>query len=275
MQTLVIGSKGWIGSYLVNYNSSFFSTEIASNLSFVEFRDWINNQNPQCFINCVGKFKGPESEMGWANIGILELILKRAYETGSKVFSLGSAAEYGDLKQNRVKEDDTALPISLYGKQKLIASELLHAYVKKGVNAINLRLFNVIGPKQPSNTALGEILRKLINSKPDTNYILDDYDIIRDFIDLKFISEAINHLNRIDFQGTLNMGSGRPTKLLDIVSEMATNFNIQIKPGTLTATRVQSSVADTNKLAEVGLLPAQYTLTEMSDLIVRSQIEKI
>ena len=270
MQTLVIGSRGWIGSYLVNSNSSFSSSEISSNLSFEQFKDWINNQNPQCFINCVGKFKGPESDMEWANIGILELILKRAYETGSKVFSLGSAAEYGDLKQNQVKEDVIASPISIYGKQKLIANEVLLTYVNKGVNATNLRLFNVIGPKQPSTTALGEILKKLINSKLNSHFILDDYDIIRDFIDLNFVTEAINHLNRIEFQGTLNIGSGRPTKLLDIVSELATNFNIQINPGILTDTRVKSSVADTNKLAEVGLTPAQLTLTQMSDLIIGS-----
>jgi len=267
MQTLVVGSRGWIGSYLVNSNSSFSSSEIVSNLTFQQFKYWISNQSPQCFINCVGKFKGSETEMEWANIGILELILKRAYETGSKVFSLGSAAEYGDLKKTRLKEDDLASPISDYGKQKLIANELLHTYVDKGVKAINLRLFNVIGPKQPSNTALGEILRKLINSNHDTNYILDDYDIIRDFIDLKFVQEAINHLTRFDFQGTLNIGSGKPTKLLDIVFEMATNFNIQIKPGTLTTTRIKSSVADTNELAKVGLIPTKLTLSEMSDLV--------
>jgi nucleoside-diphosphate-sugar epimerase len=268
MQKLVIGSGGWIGGYLVNSNSSFFRSEIASNLSFIQFKDWLSFQNPQCFINCVGKFNGPESEMEWANIGVLELILKRAHITGSKVFALGSAAEYGDLNQIRIKEDAIASPVSLYGKQKLIASELLHTYVNKGVNAINLRLFNVIGPKQPSNTALGEILRKLINSNQDTNYILDDYDIIRDFIDLKFIQEAINHLNRVDFQGTLNIGSGKPTKLLDIVSEMAANFNIQIEPGTLTTTRIKSSVADTNELAKVGLIPTKLTLSEMSDLVM-------
>jgi nucleoside-diphosphate-sugar epimerase len=270
MQKIVIGSKGWIGSYLVNSNSSFSSSDISSNLSFEQFRDWINYQNPQCFINCVGKFKGSESEMEWANIGVLELILKRAYETGSKVFSLGSAAEYGNLKQTRVKEDAIASPISLYGKQKLIASELLHAYIKKGVNAINLRLFNVIGPKQSKNTALGEIIKNLLNSKPDTTYILNDYDIIRDFIDLNFIKGAINQLNGIEFQGTLNIGSGRPTKLLDIVSEIATKLSVEIRPGDLTISRLKSCVANTGRLVQVGLNPSELTLSQMSELILSS-----
>jgi nucleoside-diphosphate-sugar epimerase len=270
MQTLVIGSSGWIGSYLVNSNLSFSSSKISSNLSYEQFKEWMNNQSPQYFVNCVGKFNGPESHMEWANIGILELILKRAHETGAKVFSLGSAAEYGDLKQTPLKEDAMVSPISLYGKQKLIANELLHAYVKKGVNAINLRLFNVIGPKQTANTALGEILRKLMNSNAETPYILNDYDILRDFVDLNFINDSIKYLSRIDFQGTLNIASGRPTKLFDIVSEMATNFNIKVKPGNLTLNRVKSSIADTVKLRETGLVPPDLSLYEMSKLIISS-----
>jgi nucleoside-diphosphate-sugar epimerase len=270
MQTLVIGSNGWIGSYLVSSNSSFSSSKISSNLTHEQFQDWVNNQNPQYFVNCVGKFNGVESQMEWANIGILELILKRAHETGAKVFSLGSAAEYGDLKQTPLEEDVIASPISLYGKQKLIANELLHSYIEKGVNAINLRLFNVIGPKQPVNTALGQILRNLINSRPGTNYTLNDYDILRDFVDLNFVSESINYLSSIDFQGTLNIGSGHPTKLFDIVSEIATNFDIKVEPGDLALNRVISSVADTTKLREAGLVPSEITLSEMSEIMIKS-----
>ena len=208
--------------------------------------------------------------MEWANIGILELILKRAHETGAKVLSLGSAAEYGDLKQTPLREEVIASPISLYGKQKLIANELLHSYVEKGVNAINLRLFNVIGPKQPVNTALGQILSKLMNSKPNTNYILNDYDVVRDYVDLNFVNESINYLSRINFQGTLNIGSGRPTKLFDIVSKMATNFDIEVEPGNLTLNRLRSSVADTTKLRKAGLVPSELTLSEMSKIIINT-----
>jgi hypothetical protein len=49
---------------------------------------------------------------------------------------------------------------------------------------------------------------------------------------------------------------------------------MQIKPGTLSNTRVKTSVADTNKLKEVGLNPSQLNLTEMSDLIVASKLDQ-
>jgi nucleoside-diphosphate-sugar epimerase len=205
--------------------------------------------------------------MEWANIAILELILKRAKVIGSTVVSLGSAAEYGNQENNLVAENAIASPISLYGKQKLIANELLHSYISNGVNAMNLRLFNVIGPNQSSKTALGDILRKMHFLKSGTNYILDDYDIVRDLINLDFVNEAINYLIEVGFTGAINIGSGRPTKLLDIVREIATRHNLEVEMGNLNPNRIKSSIADISKLKRLGLSPTKLSISEMSDII--------
>jgi nucleoside-diphosphate-sugar epimerase len=273
MQTLVIGANGWIGQSLVDYNASIFPANISSNSSIFEFKEWLNEQNYECFINCVGKFNGSESDMEWANVGILELILERARRIGSRVITLGSAAEYGNVDHSLLREDDKPNPISIYGRQKLIATNLINDYIEVGVSCVSARLFNVLGPGQPATTALGQIVRKINGLESDTIFSLDDYDIERDYISLEFVTETIMKLITLEFSGILNVGSGQPVKLLDVVTEYAKIRNVNVLLGNLNANRVLSAVADTSKLNSLGIRPNQLTLRKMSDLIMSEASE--
>ena len=264
METLVIGSTGWIGKNLVNFYPVLSSAGVSSKLSAHDFKEWLNRQNHECFINCIGKFSGSENEMEWANVGIVELILKRARLIGSKVITLGSAAEYGNSNHELLHEDDKPNPISIYGKQKLIATDIINDHVAAGVSAVSARLFNVIGPRQPVTTAIGQIINRLKTLDSHTKFNLDDFDIHRDYITLEFVAQAIAQLAELNFNGAINIGSGRAIKLFDLVSEIAKIKQIEIIPAKLNLNRVRSAVADTCRLSSLGIMAPQLDLGDLS-----------
>lgn len=60
-----------------------------------------------------------------------------------------SAAVYGDLARVPVSEDSPAQPLSPYGLQKLASEQYIALFAKHlNISAVNLRLFNVFGPRQ-------------------------------------------------------------------------------------------------------------------------------
>lgn len=255
MSTIVLGSYGWIGSKLVASNVDVAESPISSFTSMEEFKTWLPLQKVDTYINCVGRMHGSASEMEWANVGIVETLINHAKRSGSRILNLGSAAEYGNQQGDRLHEMQSCTPISTYGVQKLAARQLMDEFIESGGEGVHARLFNVVGSGQKSNSALGQISQNLLSLQPGSDYAVNDFDIERDYVALEFVCQSLHAISKGTFKGTINIGSGKSTKLFDVVEALASRLDIKAIQGSLDPSRLSSAVADTVILRGSGIVP--------------------
>ena len=266
MSTILLGSNGWIGSHILKNPEYRLKTLDSSNLNKHDFETWLHFQMAECYINCIGKNSGSEANMEWANIGVVEALLKHAKKTGARVITLGSASEYGDIQVPEINENLDPNPNSIYGKQKLVANQMLNEFVIDGGSGVATRIFNVIGPKQSLKTALGQITNRMRDQKAGGELVIDNYDVVRDYISLEFVVDVLVKLTSLHFNGTLNIGSGKPIILIDLLNEIGRFYNVSILPGQLHEDRIRMVVASTSTLRNLGFIPEDIALRELAIL---------
>ena len=168
MNILVIGSKGFIGSHMLQYfkekehmvfgcdvvvdytQENYFLID-AVNANFKEIFD--SNTFDVC-INCSGAASVPDSiihpmrdfELNVNNVfKLLDAIRKQ--QPSCKFINLSSAAVYGNPAVLPVKEDAALLPVSPYGLHKQMAESVLREfYTQFNISTLSLRIFSVYGP---------------------------------------------------------------------------------------------------------------------------------
>ena len=78
---------------------------------------------------------------------------------------LGSQAEYGNLNKN-ISENDVTRPTTIYGKAKLICSEISSEMCKTyNIEHTWLRLFSVFGPDDNHEWLIQYLIKKMQNDK--------------------------------------------------------------------------------------------------------------
>ncbi len=270
MSTLVLGSSGWIGSRLALHFGEKSATPISSATDWREFNGWVNLQNAGTYINCIGKSSGSEVDMEWSNIGVVESLLNHARKTGARVINLGSAAEYGLVQVQKIDEEFNPNPTSTYGKQKLVANQMINDFVSQGGSGVATRIFNVVGARQSSSTAIGQIIARMRELKPGDKIEVANYDIVRDYISIDFVVEVISKLATESFSGTLNIGSGRPVILNDLLHEIGVVLKTNTVPGHLYDDRIPVVVASTKRLKSLGFSSTNYSLEELAVIATTS-----
>lgn len=264
MSVLVLGSSGWIGLPLATRVGDLSNAPISSKTSRSEFNTWISLQYADTYINCIGKNSGPEADMEWSNIGVVESILNHAKKTGARVINLGSASEYGNVQVQEIDEEFDPNPTSTYGKQKLVANQMINDFVSQGGSGVATRIFNVVGARQSSSTAIGQIIARMRELKPGGEIEVANYDIVRDYISIDFVVEVISKLATESFSGTLNIGSGRPVILSDLLHEIGIVLKTTAVPGHLYEDRIPVVVASTNRLKSLGFSSENCSLEELA-----------
>ena len=106
-------------------------------------------------------------------------------------------------------------PISQYGKSKQAISKMLQ-YSPNKIKKYNLRLFGVFGDGEPNHRLIPSIIDS-INFKRTIK--LSDCEQIRDFINVKVISEIVIRIieNEIIPAGLYNIGSGIGIKIKELL----------------------------------------------------------
>jgi nucleoside-diphosphate-sugar epimerase len=266
MRTLVLGERGWIGSALANNSRRLEVSKIDSTLSKDQFKSWLFAQSADCYINCIGKMSGTSSEMEWANVSVVELLLDHAKKTNARVINLGSAAEYGRVNDKVLDENLVPNPISLYGKQKLIANQMLNEFVTSGGSGVATRLFNVVGTGQSNKTSLGDVISRMNRSNLEDEVVIDNYDIVRDYVSINFVADVLANLPSSSFSGTLNIGSGKPVAFFDLLKEIGDFYGVTPVCGVLHDNRIFSAVSSTKKLEGLGLEIEDLKIKELAIL---------
>ncbi|MEW6040834.1 MAG: NAD-dependent epimerase/dehydratase family protein [Elusimicrobiota bacterium] len=134
----------------------------------------------------------------------------------TSVLSIGSAAEYGIVKNNElpVKETNPLRPINYYGISKVAQTFLCRKYyLSEGMKVMVARTFNLIGPGQPGNLFMGSLINQLVQIKkgksPPEIYVGNLYTE-RDFIDVRDAVEAYWKIIDSGACGEIfNVGSGK------------------------------------------------------------------
>jgi GDP-4-dehydro-6-deoxy-D-mannose reductase len=255
IKILVTGANGFVGRHLINFLSSkkndiyiFTSLKGKSRNSFninpqdsIKIQKTINEIKPDYIYHLAGSTTNDIELSQIINyeyckniiygINYSDLVKK------TKLLVLGSAAEYGYLRDFElpVNEKFNPNPYSIYGINKLRQTNLVLNFSKNhSLQGVVLRPFTLLGIGMPSHLAIGNFEKQLLNiyknkSQPIiTSGNLKNY---RDYIDIiDFIN--IMYLAMIEAKTTgevINVCSGNPVKIEDILDYMIQSIGIQIK----------------------------------------------
>ena len=319
MKILVTGGAGYIGSHVVKHLGEIgdYDLTIIDNLStghekavlsgtlikcdlsdFKKVRDILIEKKFDAIIHFAASIVVPESVAEplkyFMNNSVNTInLIQTAVESGIKYFIFSStAAVYGDIKNNPVKESDPTEPINPYGMSKLMVENVLHYASLANPSFCHgiLRYFNVagadvtgqIGQSFPNATHLIKVAAETVLAKRESISIFgDDFPTkdgtgIRDYIHVDDLADA--HIALLDYMADtqksdiFNCGYNKGFSVKEVIETMKSvsgvDFDVKIearRPGD-----PAELVADNKKiLAALNWMPKYNDL----ELICRTALE--
>lgn len=150
-----------------------------------------------------------------------------------------SAAVYGHPVKLPIREDHQLVPISPYGKSKLIAERYVSSYMNsdKIRNTMSLRIFNAYG-EDGNLSVMTKFAKRLSNGLAPIIY--GDGTQKRDFISISDVVSAIllsikamdDRSERLSSAPSLifNIGTGIGTSILDLCDQMIRMSGLDLRP---------------------------------------------
>jgi nucleoside-diphosphate-sugar epimerase len=221
----------------------------------------VSHIRPECAIHLAwytmpGKYwTAPENlECVTASLRLAEALV---FAGCRRLTGVGSCAEY-DWRYGYLSESHTPLrPSSLYGAAKNALRQILEARLAlAGMEFAWARLFYLYGPGESAERLVPSAILGLLNG---TGFRCTRGDFFSDFLHVEDAAGAICSLAVSPVTGAVNIASGLPTRIRDLVTEIAQI--VGRAEGLEFAPEQQDSesrflVADTNRLArEVGWRP--------------------
>jgi UDP-glucose 4-epimerase len=144
-----------------------------------------------------------------------------------RIVQASSAAVYGNAKELPCRDDRSLSEevLSPYALQKVHAEDYAKLYYQlHGIKSLALRYFNIYGPRQhPESPYSGVISRFLEAYQKDQELtIFGDGLQTRDFIHVSDIARANYLALQSQYHGVLNIATGNPCTLLQMIDYMAT-----------------------------------------------------
>lgn len=192
-------------------------------------------------ISVADSIKNPEETME-INVDGTSNVLEACYKSEVKNFLFASsAAVYGDVKELPIEENSNLNPLSPYGESKMLAEKNVLTYqkAKKIQNTIMLRIFNVYGKGQQSETdVISKFAGRLSKRLPPIIY--GDGSQTRDFISVDDVADAFllsirslqKQLYNEDLQSfpVFNIGNGIPISIGQIARKMIAIADLELEP---------------------------------------------
>ncbi|MFM2076789.1 MAG: UDP-glucose 4-epimerase [Actinomycetota bacterium] len=180
-------------------------------------------------VNCTGATSGERADLYLHNVAVVERLLAAVqHRAAVRLVHLGSAAEYGPTSRRPVREDDTALPISEYGRSKLAGTQrVIEGVTAFDGHAVVLRVFNPVGANQPPSSAVGRAVVAMRDAlrRREPGIELGRLDSWRDYIGTGDVAGAVAAVATdptwADPVAVFNVGLGRATSTSRLIEELA------------------------------------------------------
>ena len=190
------------------------------------------NQNPsKAFLVNVG--------------GTLNLLSSLKNRTPKIIFA-SSSHVYGS-KNGPLSECDPTNPISLYGRTKLIAEDLVQSMSKAlGLNYLVARIFSMHDENQTGSFLRPNLERRFKDAESETPFTLEGGNSKRDFTAAKEVASLLVKLAWSDAQGVVNVASGTPQTVAEFAQSLSPDKLKIIPTG-----ETNNLYADTTRLEEL------------------------
>lgn len=158
----------------------------------------------------------------WVKTGI-DLIDAFSNYGGKRAVMVGTCAEY-DWSQGFCSEGNTPLkPHNVYGLCKHTSRIITNSYCKQNkISFVWARIFFAYGPGQNNISLIPTVINNIKNEKEIE--ILHS-DQIRDYIFVEDVAEALVTLVESRLEGSVNISSGSPISIKEIVLKIANYFD--------------------------------------------------
>ncbi|MDE1860599.1 MAG: NAD(P)-dependent oxidoreductase [Candidatus Micrarchaeota archaeon] len=163
----------------------------------------------------------PQKTISTNILGALNVI-DACKERSTVIINTGSSSEYG-IKSAPMKETDSTEPNTNYAMSKALITNLLHSGYTR---AITLRLFSVYGYYEEKHRLIPHLLYSAIKGETAT---LSSKNNVRDFVFIDDVAHAyelaVKKFEKLDNGTVFNVGSGRQTKIAEVVK----NLDVKVK----------------------------------------------
>ena len=170
----------------------------------------------------------------------------------------GTCAEY-DWQYGYCSEQVTPLaPATLYGTCKHSLQIVLDSFARQtGLSAAWGRIFFLYGPHEHPSRLISSVIVSLLKGEPAR---CSHGNQIRDFLYVEDVADAFTALLESDITGPVNVASGGPIALRDIIYKIAEKIDredlIQLGVVPVSSHEPHLLVADVSRLTdEVGWMP--------------------
>jgi len=283
---LVTGGAGFIGSHIVDRLvdlgadvvvlddlSSGKLENLAQNQEKVKFikgdirnekdleaaLDGVDAVSHQAAWRSVPKSVNKPWEYNEVNVGgTLKLFLKAKERGIKKIVCASSSSVYGERDSFPEEESEAPKPISPYAVTKLIVEHYSYVFSKLyNMEIVNLRYFNVYGPRQSLDDEYAVVVPKFINCllKGESPPIYGDGDQERDFTYIGNVVDInLQCLIKENIAGeAFNVGLGSPNSVNNLFRKLKEIIGSDVEPNycPLRLGDVRKTHADMGKAKEL------------------------
>lgn len=209
-----------------------------------------------------GKFWTSLENYRWVQAS-LQLVWDFANAGGRRVVVGGTCYEYDHRYGYCVEDWTPQVPKTLYGTSKHSLNMMLKAFAENtDLSAAWGHIFFTFGAHERPNRLVASVIRSLLRNEPAP---CSHGNQMRDFLYVEDLADALVALLDSDVIGSVNLGSGTPVAIKDLVTTIGQSLNrpdlIQLGALTAAANDPPMIAADVRRLRqEVGWTPAHTLL---------------
>jgi nucleoside-diphosphate-sugar epimerase len=165
-----------------------------------------------------GQFWSAEENTVWATASE-DLFSAFQQRGGQRLAGVGTCAEYQWGPAPLVESSTPLTPATEYGRCKLRAfRSAMRLAAGSGVASVWARVFHLYGPHEHPDRLVPALIRALARGE---RFRCTSGDQLRDFLHVRDVADAIVAVLASDIQGAVNVGSGSPVRLRELIETTA------------------------------------------------------